>query len=230
MTATRWPSVRDVDGRHPEPRVELGERGTHADAELRVEVRERLVHEERLRLAHDRAPHRDALALAAGELRGPAVEELVEAEERGDLLHAPLRLGLRRLPHLEPVADVLAHGHVRIERVALEDHRHVTPPGCKVGDVAPADADVAVGHLLEPGDHPQQRRLAAAGRADEDHELAVLDPQVHVVDGDGSAREDLRDVLELDLGHRRLREHRTSYAEKQDQSHNFATNGIDHLG
>ena len=29
--------------------------------------------------------------------------------------------------------------------------------------------------FLEPGDHPQQRRLAAAGRADEHAELAVGD-------------------------------------------------------
>src|SRR5207237_10707661 len=98
--------------------------------------------EEGLRLAHDRAPHRDALALTAGELRGPAVEQLVEPEELRDLLDAALRLGLRRLPHLEPVADVLPHGHVRIERVALEDHCDVAPPRREVGDVAPADADV----------------------------------------------------------------------------------------
>ena len=68
--------VRDVDGRDAEPLVQLRERRAHADAQLRVEVRERLVEQERLRLAHDRAAHRDALALPAGELRGPAVEQV----------------------------------------------------------------------------------------------------------------------------------------------------------
>ena len=43
------------------------------------------------------------------------------------------------------------------------------------------------GDVLEPGDHAQQRRLAAAGRADEDDELAVADPQAHVVDGGDAA-------------------------------------------
>ena len=71
--------VRDVDRRHAEPGVELRERRAHPDAELRVEVRERLVHQERARLAHDRAAHRDALALAAGQLRRLAVEQLLEA-------------------------------------------------------------------------------------------------------------------------------------------------------
>ena len=136
--------VRDVDRRHAEPRVELGERRAHADAELRVEVRERLVHQERPRLAHDRAAHRDALALPAGELRRAPVEQLAEARA------GPRTSSTRRAisafggpPHLQPVAEVLAHGHVRVERVALEDHRDVAMPRREVGDVAAADRDRA---------------------------------------------------------------------------------------
>ena len=80
--------VRHVDGRDAEALVQLRQRGAHADAELRVEVRERLVEQERLRLADDRAAHRDALALAAGELRRLAVEQVGEAEQLGDLVDA----------------------------------------------------------------------------------------------------------------------------------------------
>ena len=54
--------------------------GLHAQG--RVEVRERLVHQERGRLAHDRAPQRDALALAAGERLGLALEVVLEVERR----------------------------------------------------------------------------------------------------------------------------------------------------
>ena len=181
--------VRDVDGRDAELLVELRERRAHADAELRVEVRERLVHEERLRLAHDRAPHRDALALAARELRRLALEELLEAEQRRDLVDARPDLGLRRPPHLQAVAEVLADAHVRVQRVALEDHRDVAMARREVGDVAPADRDLARGHLLEAGDRAEQRRLAAAGRPDERDELAVADLERDVVDGDDVARE-----------------------------------------
>ena len=45
-----------------------------------------------------------------------------------------------------------------------------------------ADRDLALGDLLEPGDHPQQRRLAAAGRADQHAELAVGDRDVDAAD------------------------------------------------
>ena len=57
--------VRDVDGRGAEARVQARELGAHVHAQLRVQVRERLVHQERERLAHDRAAHRHPLALTA---------------------------------------------------------------------------------------------------------------------------------------------------------------------
>ena len=57
--------VRDVDRRHLELPLQPGDLGPHLDPQLRVEVREGLVHQECPRLAHDRATHRDPLALAA---------------------------------------------------------------------------------------------------------------------------------------------------------------------
>ena len=101
------------------------ELGAHVDAQLRVEVRERLVHQERRRLAHDRAAHRDALALAARERDGRRSQQLLDPEHLGDLVDPALDLGLRRLAHAQPVGEVLLDAQVRVERVVLEDHRDV---------------------------------------------------------------------------------------------------------
>ena len=94
------------------------------DAELGVEVGERLVEEEDLGLADDGAADGDALALAAGELRRLAVEERVELQESAATLSACAGdLGLAaRAGDIEAEADVLRDGHVRVERVGLEDH------------------------------------------------------------------------------------------------------------
>ena len=54
----------------------------------------------------------------------------------------------------------------------------------------------ALADLLEARDHAQRRRLAAAGGADEDHELAVGDLEVHVSHGARAVRIDLADVTE----------------------------------
>ena len=45
--------------------------------------------------------------------------------------------------------------------------------GFDVVDHVAVDADLAVGDHFEAGDHPQQRRLAATGRADDDDEFTV---------------------------------------------------------
>ena len=50
--------------------------------------------------------------------------------------------------------------------------------GGDVVDDALADRDLAGGDRLEPGDHGEQRRLAAARRADQHDELAGLDLEV----------------------------------------------------
>ena len=57
--------------------------GAHLHAQLGVEVGERLVEQEHLRVAHDGAAHGDALALAARELARLALQELLEAEDLG---------------------------------------------------------------------------------------------------------------------------------------------------
>src|SRR5207253_10208943 len=169
-----------------------------------VEVGQRLVHQERLRLADDRAPHRDALPLPARQLGRPALQHLVEAENACDLLDSPALLRLRDLSHAEPEDEVLVHGLVRVERVVLEDHRDVALARGQVVDDAIADPDLAVGDLLEPGDHPERRRLAAPRRADEDDELALRDLEVEIVDRQRAAAVLLRNVAEPDRGHQLL--------------------------
>ena len=192
----------DVDRRRAEPLVEPGELGAHAHAELRVEIRERLVHQVRSRLAHHRAAHRHTLALSARERPRAPVEHLLETQQPGHVRDATTDLGLRCMPHLQAVREVLADVHVRIEGVVLEDHREVAVARRQVGDVALADRDPAFGHDLEPREHPQQRRLAASGRADEDHELAALDHQADVVHRSHVPGEDLADAVEDDPAHR----------------------------
>ena len=116
------------------------------------------------------------------------------------LLDALVDLGLGRLAQLQAEGHVVVDRHVRVQGVALEDHRDVAILRGDVVDDALADLEVALGDLLEAGDHPQAGGLAAAGRADQDHELAVLDLEVEVLDG-GEVAEALPDVIERHGGH-----------------------------
>ena len=85
-------------------------------------------------MTHDRAAHRHALALAAGERAGLALEQLADAEQVGGALDPPLPLVLRDVLHAQREADVVADGHVRVQRVVLEHHRDVAVDRVEVVD------------------------------------------------------------------------------------------------
>jgi hypothetical protein len=95
----------------------------------------------------------------------------------------------------------LLHGHVGVQGVVLEDHGDVAVLGLGVGDDTVADGDLAVGDLVQAGDHAENRRLAAARRADQHHELAVVDLEGHITHGLDPAGELLGHVLENDPAH-----------------------------
>jgi hypothetical protein len=92
-------------------------------------------------------------------------------------------LVLRRLAQLQRERHVVVDRHVRVERVVLEHHRDVARLGLKVRDVPVSDEDRAGVDRLETGQHPKAGRLAAARRADENEEFAVVDFEIELVDG-----------------------------------------------
>ena len=184
--------------------MEAGDVGARLHAQLGVQVRERLVHEEDRWLADDRPTERDPLALPTGERFGLAVEQLVEAKDLAGIRHAPLNLVLRRLAQLQPKGEVVVHAHVRVERVALEDHGDVAVLRRDVIDHAVADQEPAVADLLKAGHATERGRLAAAGRSDQDEELAIIDLEVEVVHGEDVAGVALDHVVKGHRGHLRM--------------------------
>jgi hypothetical protein len=111
-------------------------------AELGVQVRQRLIEQEHRRIAHDGPADGDALALAAGKLIGTAVEQMVDLQQVGGLLHAPIDLGPRRLRHFQAEGHVLAHAHARIKRIGLKHHGDAAILRLLPGDVPAADPDL----------------------------------------------------------------------------------------
>src|SRR5690606_22305317 len=192
--------VGDVDRRRLDLLVNLLDLGAHLHAQLGVEVGQRLVEQEDLRMADDGPAHSDALALAAGELLRASIQQLVDAEDRGRLLDPLTNLLFRELPQLQAEGHVLEDRHVRIERVVLEHHGDVPVLRRHVVDDAVADPDFALGHLFQPGDHPQGRALPAARGPDEHDELIVGDIEVDAAHRLGAV-EDLVDPLERYLSH-----------------------------
>ena len=182
--------VGDIERGDPDPPLELLQLIPGGGPKLGVEVRERLVEQKHRGLTDDRPGQRDSLPLAARELPGLSLEELLDPEEGGGPLDL---LGDGRLRHplgLEREGDVLVDAHVGVEGVALKDHRDLPGARGKLVDDTAADQDLPSGRALEAGDHPEERRLAAARRTEQNEELALLGGEVHAVH-----RPDLTEIL-----------------------------------
>src|SRR5439155_12868514 len=167
--------VRYVDRRHAEVVLKTADLGAHLHAQLCVEIRERLVHQERLRFADDRSTHRNPLALPTGKCSRLALEELFEPEHSCGLFDSLVDLALGDLLQAQAEGDVLVDREMWIEGVTLEDHGDVAVARRDVVHNPLADSHYPLRDLLKPGEHSQGCGLAAAGGADKHHEFAVID-------------------------------------------------------
>ena len=176
--------MRHIDERDADLLLDVLELDLHLLAELQVERAQRLVEQENLGLVDDGPRECDPLALAAGQLVGPAVLEPFEPDHLQCAADALAPARSRNAFDLEPVADVLAHRHVWEERVVLEYGVGLADVWREHGDIAAAQLDAAGVGTFEAGDEPQQRRLARPRRAEQREELAFAHLEVDAVSRD----------------------------------------------
>ncbi len=88
--------------------------------------------------------------MAAGQVRGLAVQVLLELQDLGGLLHAPAHLVVVDLVQAQRERDVLVHAEVGVQGVVLEHHREVAVARCLLVDLLPADERqrVAMGRAI----------------------------------------------------------------------------------
>jgi hypothetical protein len=156
----------------------------HALAGHLVQRAERLVHQQQRGPARQRAGDRHALLHAARELARPVVGELREPDQLEQLVGACAAPGPALAVQLQRQLDVGADGPP-LEQAGLLEGDAVVLVEARLARRLAVDERGALRRLDQVGDDAQQRRLAAARRADERHELAGGDAEV-------DARERLR--------------------------------------
>ena len=174
--------VRDDHGRGVRLVVQTAEPDPQLLAHARVECAERFVEQQHLRIDCERARQTHALPLAAGELGRIPLRETAELDEVEQLGHALLDLTARTPADRQPEGDVVPHRHVLEGCVVLKDEADAACLGLPLRDVLTVEQHLARIRPLEPRDHPEQSRLAAAARPEQRRER----PGRHV---DGNAVE-----------------------------------------
>ena len=125
---------------------------------------------------------------------------MLDPQELRDLVDPLVDLAARHALALEWKADVATDVHVRIEREQLEHEADVALGRALERHVVAVEQNLARRWQLEPRDHPQRRRLAAAGWPQEHEELAVRDCERRLAHRDEIA-EALLQVVQSYFGH-----------------------------
>ena len=148
--------------------TEVADELLHAQPGERVERGERLVEQEQLRIAHQRARQRDPLRLTARQRGRPRVRLARRARPRAARPTARARPSVRGRRARRDVPDhALGVHQPRLLEHDRAPFRH--PHVARVGGV-------------DAGQDPEQRRLAAAARTEQRHELAGRDVEVDAVE------------------------------------------------
>jgi hypothetical protein len=126
------------------------------------------------------------LLLAAGELVYGAFTVTGQLDQLERTRHALVHFGFCFMTCAQTERNVLVDVEMRKERVVLKHHTEATAFGRQIRDVGALKLDRAGVGSLEPRDHAQGRRLAAARWTKQAEELAFSDGERHV--GDGARR------------------------------------------
>ncbi len=169
-------------------------------AQFAVERGERFVEQQELGHLGERAGERDPLLLPAPQFVRPAPRVIRHLHQRQHLGYPCVAAAALHAFLLQPERDVAGDVEMRKQRVGLEHHVDRTPVGRHVRRVAAVDLDAPAIGQLEPGDQAQQRGLAAARRAEQREQLAMLDRQRHPIDR-GHRAEFLADVADFEQRH-----------------------------
>ena len=121
-------------------------------------------------------------------------------DQFGDPLEPRVALAARDPPHPQPEHDIFGDAEMRKQRVGLEHHGDPALRRRHVRHIGAADGDRALIGLLEPRDQPQRGRFAAAGRAQQHQQRALVRRQADIVHGARRAPA-LGDVFEPDSRH-----------------------------
>ena len=174
----------------------------HDPLVLLVQLGGRLVREHERRPPRRGSGDRDALLLATRERSRPVARALGQPEVSKRLVGS-----VRQTGEAQREQNVLARAQQGPEVPGLEDESELLGP--VVGELGVVQArERATGHahlagrrLVQPGGQVEQGRLSRAGRAENCHELAVLDSEIEPAQGDDvrvARAKDLEDVVQLE--------------------------------
>ena len=170
-------------------------------AQAGLQAAERFVQQEHTRLDDQGPGESDPLPLAAGQLFGAA--GLVAGQLNGcqRLGYFGANRSCADPPHPEAEGDVCTDVHEGEKGMLLEDHDGAASLRRHAKNGLVVKADIALTGMHQSGYGAENSGFAAAGRAQQDHQLTTSDGQGDVVQNGRAEGEGVRKLVQRDGGH-----------------------------
>ena len=159
------------------PTVYLFDHRSHLYAKLGVQVAQRFVHQQHVRLDNQRTRQRHTLLLAARKPVWHAVGIFFDVHQ----LHKPVCLGLdglfRFFSVFQAEGHVIAHCHVRKDGIVLKHHADVSAGRVYIVDALVIEIEISAFNTVKACYHSQKRCFSAPGWTKEGEKFTLLDIQ-----------------------------------------------------
>ena len=149
-------------------------------------------------LSDEGAGDRDAHLHAAGQFARIGVREAGEADQREALARCARAASRRETPRRRSGSQTLSAAFAQGISVGSWNTKPISPRWSS--PAAPGQSTAPAARLGEARDDPQRRRLAAAGGAEERHELARADVEIEAGERRRAVREGLANAAQRDQG------------------------------
>lgn len=171
------------DGEHrgAQPAEEGAQFDDEPFAQAPVQLAQRFVQHQQLRTGCQRPGERHPLLFTAGQGRDGPSARARQADQVQEFTGPAVPLRPGHAVRLQPEGDVGADVPVREQLVVLEHQAQSPPVHGQSRLVGAVQVHPPVVQGLQPGDGPQERRLAAAAGSQHTDDLVVRDLQVHGV-------------------------------------------------
>ena len=173
----------------------------HLVAQLCIQIGKRLVHQQRLRLAHNGAANRNALPLAAGQCLRLAVQILCDAENLRRLIYPAIDLALRYLAQFQRKGHILTDRHMGIQRIALEHHCNIPVLWLNFVHALVVNIQFALGYFFKACDHAQGGGFSATRRTNKHDKFLIRNLQIKILNSCHIAIIDFINILQCNSGH-----------------------------
>src|SRR5699024_8928394 len=135
---------------------------THLNSQFCIQVGERLVHQEYLRVTNDRTSHSNTLSLTTGKSLRFTVKQYLKIKNIYSLANLLVDIILRNHAQLQSECHVIIYCHMRIQSVVLEYHCDITVFRLYIVHYLAVDLQCTAGDVLESCNHTKCCRFTTS--------------------------------------------------------------------